>query len=150
MYIVGGVSTQSTQTSFKYNPHGTGIYEVGVYAIGGRFDSNGVYCLPSQTCGNNSAYSITLLNSVDESRLIVSIDGRITWTPVDYAISYSVELIIKGASYDAITVYSAAYDLSDLIAYKNVHSLEVKITAHGNSKCVSSETTVKDWPVIIH
>lgn len=150
VYIVGGVSTFSTETTFRYNPNGAGKYEVGVYAMGGKFDENGVYCLSSQTCGNNSSYSINLLGNVDESSVKVSMDGRITWAAVPDAVSYTIKLIINGQVYDNITVYSPAFDLSDLIAFKYVNSLEVEIQAHGNNKCVSSTVTRKEWPVIIH
>ena len=149
-YIIGGVSTVSTETSFRYNPNGAGIYEVGVYAVGGLFDENGVYCLSSQTCGNNSTYSIRILGTVDESRLNLSMDGRITWESVDYATSYTLKLVINGEEQDMITVYTAAYDLSDLIAFKKVQSLEVVLQAHGNKKCVSSAFANRDWPVIVH
>ena len=150
MYIVGGVATESKSTTFRYNPNGAGTYEIGVYAIGGTFDENKVYCLSSQTCGNNSAYSIHLLGTVDESSIKLSMDGRITWAAVNYASSYTIDLIINGEVYDTITVTATAYDLSNLIAFKNVNSLEIKIQAHGNSKCVSSGYTTKDWPVVTH
>lgn len=149
-YIVGGVSSFTKEKTFRYNPNGAGTYSVGVYAVGGIFDDNGVYCLSSQTCGNNSAYSIKLLGSVNESNIKLSMDGRITWTPVDSATSYTLKLVINGEEQEEITVYTTAYDLSDLIAFKNVTSLEVQIQAHGNSKCVSSTYTTKDWPVVVH
>jgi len=150
VYIVGGVSTASQETTFRYNPNGAGTYEVGVYAVGGRFDENGVYCLPSQTCGNNSSYSIKLLGNVDESSIKVSMDGRITWATVPDATHYTIRLTINGEAYEEITVYNPAYDLSDLIAFKHVQSLEIEIQAHGNSKCVSSAFTKKEWAVIVH
>lgn len=150
VYIVGGVQTAIMETSFRYNPNGAGTYEVGVYAVGGLFDENGVYCLSSQTCGNNSAYSIKLLGSVDESSVKVSMDGRITWNAVKDATSYTIRVTINGEAPVEITVYSPAYDLSDIIAFKNVQSLEIEIQAHGNSKCVSSAFTKKEWAVIIH
>lgn len=149
-YIVGGVSSTVKEKTFRYNPNGAGSYAVGVYAVGGLFDENGVYCLSSQTCGNNSAYTIKLLGSVNESNIKLSMDGRITWTPVDSATSYTLKLVINGEEQEAITLYTTAYDLSDLIAFKNVTSLEVQIQAHGNSKCVSSAYTSKDWPVVNH
>lgn len=149
-YIIGGVVTTSAETSFRYNPNGAGKYEVGVYAIGGVFDENNVYCLSSQTCGNNSTYSINLLGSVDESSIKLSIDGRITWGTVDGAVSYTIKLTINGEEQELITTYNPAYDLSDLIAFKNVSSLDIEIQAHGNSKCISSSVTTKNWPVVIH
>lgn len=149
-YIVGGVVTVSDETSFRYNPNGAGTYEVGVYAVGGLFDSNGIYCLSSQTCGNNSAYTINLLGSVDESSIKLSMDGRITWGTVDFATSYTVKLIINGDEQEPITVYNPAYDLSDIIAFKNVQSLDVEIQAHGNNKCVDSAVTRKNWSVVTH
>ncbi len=149
-YIIGGVVTTSTETSFRYNPNGAGKYEVGVYAIGGIFDENNVYCLSSQTCGNNSTYSINLLGSVDESSVKLSMDGRITWGAVDGAVSYTIKLTINGEDQELITTYNPAYDLSDIIAFKNVSSLDIEIQAHGNSKCISSSVTTKNWPVVIH
>lgn len=149
-YIIGGVQTVSQETYFRYTPNGVGTYEVGVYAIGGLFDQDGVYCLSSQTCGNNSTYSITLLGSVDESGVKLSMDGRITWNAVKDAISYTIKLTINGEEQSAITVYSPAYDLSNIIAFKNVYSLVIEIQAHGNSKCVSSAFTRKEWAAIVH
>lgn len=149
-YIIGGISKTSNETSYRYNPNGAGKYEIGVYAVGGTFDENGVYYLSSQTCGNNSSYMINLLGSVDESSIKLSADGRITWSAVDGATSYSLDLIINGEKQETLTLFKTAYDLSDLIAFKNVTSLEVSIQAHGNSKCVSSSVTSKDWPVVTH
>lgn len=149
-YIIGGVSQTSFETTLRYNPNGAGKYEVGVYAVGGIFDSDGVYCLSSQVCGNNSAYSINLLGSVDESSIKLSMDGRITWSAVSGATDYTLKLVINGVEYDAITVYATAYDLSELVEFKDVVSLEVKVQANGNSKCVSSAFTEKDWSVVIH
>lgn len=149
-YIVGGVTTSSNEVSFRYNPNGAGTYMIGVYAIGGLFDSDDIYCLPSQTCGNNSAYSITLLGSTNESSIKLSMDGRISWGAVEYASSYSVKLKINGEAQELITVYTPAYDLSNITAFKNVNSLEIEIQAHGNDKCVSSSITTKTWPVVTH
>ena len=149
-YIVGGVVSISGETTFRYNPNAAGTYEVGVYAVGGRFDENGVYCLSSQTCGNNSAYSIRLLGSPDASGVKLSMDGRITWNAVDGATSYTIKVRINGGQTQTITVYSPAYDLSDLIAFRDVTSLEIEIQAHGNSQCVSSAFTKKEWPVVTH
>lgn len=149
-YIVGGVQTVSDKTSFSYNPNGAGSYAVGVYAVGGLFDSNNVYCLSSQTCGNNSAYTIHLLGNVDESGIKLSMDGRLTWGTVDAATSYTIKLTINGDEQNVVTVYNPAYDLSDIIAFKHVQSLDVEIQAHGNNKCVSSSVTAKSWPVVTH
>lgn len=149
-YIVGGVIGTSFEKSYRYNPNGAGLYEVGVYAIGGLFDENNVYYLSSQTCGNNSTYSINLLGNVDESSVKLSVDGRITWGTVDGAVSYTIKLTINGESQELITVYNPAYDLSNLIAFKKVNSLEIEIQAQGNSKCIASSITTKDWPVITH
>ncbi len=77
-------------------------------------------------------------------------DGRITWTSVINATSYTVSLVINGQKYDPITVYNPAYDLSDLIAFKNVSSLTVTIQAHGDNSSVSSAFTTKEWPVVTH
>lgn len=149
-YIIGGISKTSNETSYRYNPNGAGKYEIGVYAVGGTFDENGIYYLSSQTCGNNSSYMINLLGSVDESSIKLSADGRITWSAVDGATSYSLDLIINGEKQKTLTLFKTAYDLSDLIAFKNVTSLEVSIQVHGNSKCISSSVTSKDWPVVTH
>lgn len=149
-YIVGGVVITSDKTSFEYNPNGAGSYAVGVYAIGGLFDENNVYYLSSQTCGNNDSYTIKLLGSVDESSVNLSIDGRITWGTVDAAVKYTIKLTINGVEKEPITTNNPAYDLSDIIAFKNVGSLEIEIQAHGNNKCVSSSITKKSWPVVIH
>lgn len=149
-YIIGGVVKTINATSFRYNPNSPGSYEVGVYAIGGIFDEAGIYYLSSQTCGNNSSYTIKLLGKPDASSIKLSMDGRISWQAVEGATSYTMKLIINGKKYDAITVYSPAYDLSALIAFKNVQSLEIEIQAHGNSKCVTSATVSKDWPAVTH
>ena len=149
-YIIGGVQTESKESFFRYNPNGAGSYEVGVYAIGGLFDDNGVYCLSSQTCGNNSAYTIKLLGNPDTSSIKLSMDGRITWAAVKDAAKYTVKLSINDNEQAEVIVYSPAYDLSDLIAFKNVQSLEIEIQAHGNSKCVSSMFSRKDWAVVLH
>lgn len=149
-YIVGGVVTTSDKTSFEYNPNGAGSYAVGVYAVGGLFDENNVYYLSSQTCGNNDSYTIKLLGSVDESSVNLSVDGRITWGTVDAAVKYTIKLTINGVEKEPITTYNPAYDLSDIIAFKNVDSLEIEIQAHGNNKCVSSSITKKSWSVVIH
>ena len=74
-------------------------------------------------------------------------DGRITWAAVPDATHYTIKLTINGEVYDVITVYNPAYDLSDLIAFKNVNSLSIEIQAHGNSKCVSSAITRKEWTI---
>ena len=149
-YIIGGVVHYSQETTFRYNPNGAGKYEVGVYAIGGVFDENGVYCLASQTCGNNSTYSINLLGSVDTSNIKLSMDGRITWDAVAGATSYTIRLVINGGEVVELTTTTPAYDLSELIAYKNVTSLEIEIQAHGNNKTVSSAFVKKEWPVVTH
>ena len=77
-------------------------------------------------------------------------DGRITWAAVPDATHYTIKLKINGDTYETITVYTPSYDLSDLIAFKNVQSLEIDIQAHGNSKCVASAVTRKEWAVIAH
>lgn len=149
-YIVGGVATTTNELSFRYNPNGSGTYMVGVYAVGGKFDSDGMYYLSSQTCGNNDAYTIKLLGSVDVSNIKLSMDGRITWSAVPFATSYTIKLTINGEVKEPIEVYATAYDLSALIGFKEVRSLSVEITAHGGSNCVSSAATKKEWATVVH
>ncbi len=149
-YIVGGVAGTSKELSYRYNPNGAGSYSVGVYAVGGLFGEDGTYYLSSQTCGNNEAYTIKLLGSVNQSNIKLSMDGRLTWSAVNGATSYTIKLVINGEEKEIETTYTPAFDLSDIIAFKQVNSLSVEIQAHGNTKCVSSAVTKKEWDVVQH
>ncbi len=149
-YIIGGVSGTSKELSYRYNPNGAGSYSVGVYAVGGLFDDDGLYYLSSQTCGNNEAYTIKLLGSVNESNIKLSMDGRLTWSAVNSATRYTIKLIINGEETQIKSLNTPAFDLSDIIAFKQVNSLSVEIQAHGNNKCVSSAITKKEWAVVQH
>lgn len=141
-YTIGGATETSKELEYSLNPNTTGTFVTAVYALGGNFDENGVYCLDSQVRGNNSAFSITLLGAPDKDSIKVTTDGKLTWATVASATKYEVTLIINGVS-QTVTVNDPMYVIQN---YSTVETLTVIVKAIGNGTTVitSAESASKE------
>ena len=149
-YSVGGAAGTAAGTEYRYNANGAGSFAIVVYALGGGFDEDGVYYLDSQSRGGNAAYTIYLLPAPNQSSININADGYITWANVSNANSYELVLTINGEEKEAITVTTASFDINTIISYREVTSLIVSVRAKGNSNCVTSAQSSREWAVITH
>lgn len=137
-YTVGGATSTSAEETFQYQPSTTGTITVRVYALGGSFDENGVYCLDSQSQGGSAKYSITLLSSPDATSIKLTEDGFISWTAVSGAIGYDVTVSVDGVE----TVFENQKQTSVIVNVVGASQVTVTVTAKGNgSQSVSSKTS---------
>ena len=149
-YSVGGAAGTAAGTEYRYNANGAGSFAIVVYALGGGFDEDGVYYLDSQSRGGNAAYTIYLLPAPNQNSININADGYITWANVSNANSYELILTINGEEKEAITVTTASFDINTIVSYRDVTSLTVSVRAKGNSNCVTSAQSSREWAVITH
>ncbi len=146
-YYIGGTKHEITTgetTYFEYNPNGVGKVAIGVYAMGGNFDENGVYYLDSQMQGNNPSYTINILAHPSDVRLNMS--GQLTWTAIAGAIGYELEVSFDGGAAITQSINGNSFDLRQLEGYANAREIVVKVRALGNgTSSVSSQQYTKTF-----
>lgn len=142
-YTVGGATYVSAETEYSYLPSSVGTFKIGVYALGGSFDEEGVYYLDSQTQGNNSSYQITLLATPNKSSIEISEDGKVTWTTISGAVRYKVTIVADGEVVFDDLVKTSSCVLNN---YKNYSQVVVTVQAIGNGTTIINSTPVeKEW-----
>ncbi len=142
-YSFDGVENISAEKTFSYNPNGTGTIKVRVYAVGGGFDANNVYCLASQSVGGTTNYSITLLPTINKDNLTLSGEGVLTWTAVSGATGYNVEVLHNGEVVQTERVTSARIQFT---GFEKSGTWTVRISCDGNdSSIIDSKVTEVEW-----
>ena len=140
-YTIGGTTHTSSETTYSLVPSSVGTVEVRVFALGGSFDENGIYYLPSQSVGGANK-AITLLASPNASSFQISHDGVLTWAAIAGAKEYEVILNIDGVE-TVIKTKTPSYNIEN---FKDATTIIVKIAAVGNgTNTVSSVYTEKRW-----
>lgn len=133
-YTVGGVTKTSSETTYSYCPNNVGVYAASVYAIGGKFDDEGVYWIDSQR-QSGSNYKITLLASPNPDSWKLSADGLLTWPPISGMVSYEIEIAVNGGEYTTYTQTSTSMVIED---YSIRNSYKIRIRAKGNGTTIIS------------
>ena len=138
-YEIAGQTTTSQATSAEKVIENTGTYTVRVKALGGAFDSNGVYYVDSAYAGGNSGYQITLL--ARPGGFSINSDGVIKWNGVQNAYGYEYQISFDGGALEDIT--STGYNTLDPIAnYRQYHTITIKVRAKGNA---TGTVITSDW-----
>ena len=138
-YEIAGQTTTSQATSAEKVIENTGTYTVRVKALGGAFDSDGVYYVDSAYAGGNSGYQITLL--ARPGGFSINSDGVIKWNNVQNAYGYEYQISFDGGAFEDIT--STGYNTLDPIAnYRQYHTITIKVRAKGNA---TGTVITSDW-----
>lgn len=138
-YRVGDVTETTSETTYSYCPNNVGKYEIMVYALGGSFDEEGNYYLDSQTQGGNGSRPITLLASPNPSAWKLTADGILSWTAIDDAVKYEVQITVNGeTTTHVVTRVSLAIE-----NFSMANEYTVKIRAIGNGTTVVSSKQVE-------
>ena len=141
-YTIGDVTKESAETTYSYCPNNVGEYTIRVYALGGKFDENGVYYLASQSQGGNANYTITLLATPNKNSIGLTQDGVLSWTAIKDAVKYEVELTVDGVT-STFESTKVSYQIQDFSISKKY---EVKIRALGDgNKVISSKQVDYTW-----
>lgn len=138
-YEIAGQTTTSQATNAEKVIENTGTYTVRVKALGGAFDSYGVYYVDSAYAGGNSGYQITLLARPDG--FSINSDGVIKWNNVQNAYGYEYQISFDGGEFSDIT--STGYNTLDPIAnYRQYRMITIKVRAKGNA---TGTVITSDW-----
>ena len=138
-YEIAGQTTTSQATSAEKVIENTGTYMIRVKALGGAFDSNGVYYVDSAYAGGNSGYQITLL--ARPGGFSINSDGVIKWNNVQNAYGYEYQISFDGGEFGDII--STGYNTLDPIAnYRQYHTITIKVRAKGNA---TGTVITSDW-----
>lgn len=138
-YEVAGQTITSAETSVEKLMENTGTYTIRVKALGGSFDSDGVYYVDSDYAGGNSGYQITLL--ARPGGFSINSDGVIKWNNVQNAYGYEYQISFDGGAFSEIT--STGYNTLDPIPnYRQYHTITIKVRAKGNA---TGTVITSDW-----
>lgn len=143
-YEIAGQTTTSQATSAEKVIENTGTYTIRVKALGGSFDSDGVYYVDSAYAGGNSGYQITLL--ARPSGFSINSDGVIKWNNVQNAYGYEYQISFDGGELSDIT--SIGYNTLDPIAnYRQYHTITIRVRAKGDATgtVITSEWAEWTW-----
>ncbi len=143
-YTIGGITEISSETTYSHVPSSVGTFTARVFALGGNFDADGIYCLDSQSRGGNANYAITLLATPNGSTMTLTADGYLSWTAISGAIGYEIEISVDGGEYGNIQTISTPNHM--IANFNEISVLKVRIRAKGNGdNIISSETVEKTW-----
>lgn len=144
-YTIAGVTMISTETTCSHCPGSVGEYQMRVYAIGGAFDSDGVYYIDSQSQGGNSRYRITLLASPNPSEMKLTRDGVVSWSAIRDANKYHITIQKDGVKIVDTDTSAPRYEIED---FALDHTYYVEVYAWSNdSTVINSETSYKEWTI---
>ncbi len=144
-YTIAGSTNFSTEKSYAHCPSSAGTYQIRVYAVGGTFDSDGIYYLDSQSQGGNSRYEINLLASPNPSDMNLSRDGELTWTTIKGATGYHIIVTKDGLPLVDTDTTAPTYEID---GFEFGHTYVVEVYAKGNGvNIISSESATKSWTV---
>ena len=141
-YEIAGQTTTSQATSAEKVIENTGTYIVRVKALGGAFDSDGVYYVDSAYAGGNSGYQITLL--ARPSGFSINSDGVIKWDNVQNAYGYEYQISFDGGEFEDIvsTVYSALDPIAD---FRQYYSITIRVRAKGDAAGQVITSSWSEW-----
>lgn len=137
-YTIDGTGDDSTTTTFSKKVSEAGVCKVSVYALGGAFDDQGVYYLksPEQGGGNESKYTITLLDYLTSNEMEYYKSGSFEFEPIDNAnYGYTVQICVNGGEWQTIsTNKDTTIDVRSYVA--GATSVQFKVQANGNGSNV--------------
>ena len=83
VFKVDGITSEpQTESVYKHNATYTGEFSVSVIAVGGTFDSNGIFYINS---AGVSIKTVRILGAPAKSSITLSNQGILSWNPVDKA-----------------------------------------------------------------
>lgn len=137
-YTIDGTGDDSTTTTFSKKVSEAGVCKVSVYALGGAFDDQGVYYLksPEQGGGNESKYTITLLDYLTSNEMEYYKSGSFEFEPIDNAnYGYTVQICVNGGEWQTIsTNKDTTIDVRSYVA--GATSVQFRVQANGNGSNV--------------
>jgi len=137
IYSVAGITSEKTGINFSHNPNTTGSFEVSVYAVGGKFDADGIYYVDSRSAAKRE---MTLLAAPTSNSVSISRDGKLIWGVSDKAVEYEAEIYWDGSDAPSETV--TVTQNTTVLDLSGHNSVVIKIRALGNgSNIVSSVWT---------
>ena len=143
-YEIAGQTITSKTSSAEKVIENTGTYTIRVKALGGAFDSDGVYYTDSDYTGGNSGYQITLLAQPGD--FSINSDGVIKWDIVQNAYGYEYQISFDGEAFGDVT-QSAYSSLDPLANYNQYQTITIRVRAKGNATgtVVTSEWAEWTW-----
>lgn len=148
-YKIGGAVADKIEdgnTSYSRIVNAVGDFQVSAYAKGGSFDDNDVFCLDSSS---GKTVTITLLSAPNPSSIVLSGDGKISWSTIGTADDYSITIEITGEEPIELSGNrnKSSYIISNYAAYKGqgkTLTVTIRATGNGTTKISSAEVT-KTW-----
>lgn len=143
-YEIAGQSLTSKELTYSKVIQSPGKYPVRVKALGGAFDSNGIYYIDSQYAGGASTDVITILSAPAESSFSITSDGAVKWDAISGSFGYEYYISYNGEDYGKVN--TTGYNTFNIDNYKQYRSITVKIRAKGDgNKTVTSKWIEWTW-----
>lgn len=132
----------SEELSYSREIKTPGKYTVGVKALGGKIDENGVYYIDSELAGGDDA-AITILGSPTSFEMQAG--GQISWKGVSNAkMGYYYQISYDGGEYGEIkSTPGSSIDLGS--DYKNHKTVKIKVWARGSSDGALIAGAANEW-----
>lgn len=138
-YEIAGQTTTSQAISAEKVIENSGTYTIRVKALGGSFDSDGVYYVDSAYAGGNSGYQITLL--ARPGAFSINSDGVIKWSNVQSAYGYEYQISFDNGAFNNVT--STGYNTLDpILNYRQYNTITIRVRAKGNA---TGTVITSDW-----
>lgn len=106
--VGNSASGKKTELLYEVKPSAPGELDINVYAVGGRFDDNGVYRLNSQISSHKEGNpkKITLLGRPSTENIQKDTYGNLAWSKID------------GSGYDVEVTYRDEFDVEHTVTFE--------------------------------
>lgn len=145
LYDIGGASSTVSATEFGKTVQATGKFTIRVKALGGDFDSAGVYYCDSNYAGGSSSDNIVLLSAPSMSDLTLSDAGVLRWKTVADALGYEYQIAYDGGAFGEIVKVSNAPVVLDPTAYRQSITVRIRSCGGNGGRVVTSQWIEKTF-----